>query len=251
MSIPYVVISLKGSKALDLQNLRPLVSVYPPLEIIGVNGSNLLASEYYKYVRNGTQPYLSPGEVGCALSHIKAYQLLVRAELDYLLVVEDDIIIQDGDFSQNVEYIANSIQGLSLCLLGGLEGLTAKYDLMGYQVERTLNVWSINKIMYRWCWRTCGYLISRDLAKHILRAQSTKISKADNWNIFMADYRSSIHYCPLIKHPTDLKDSLIESERSTPTARNSFIRKVVKFCKYFFKAYCGAVLGMHSIHSRK
>lgn len=61
----------------------------------GVDGRALtpadLATSYdAKWARRHIGKSMSPGEIGCALSHIGVYQEIVRRQLPYALVLEDD-----------------------------------------------------------------------------------------------------------------------------------------------------------------
>jgi len=48
---------------------------------------------------------MTPGEVGCALSHMKAYENLIHSGEEYALILEDDVIGNDKDIEKIQELI--------------------------------------------------------------------------------------------------------------------------------------------------
>ena len=40
----------------------------------------------------GTDPRLSPGEVGCYLSHVRFWEIVVERGLEHAIVLEDDVL---------------------------------------------------------------------------------------------------------------------------------------------------------------
>lgn len=89
------IINLKGSigrRASMEAQLKPLGIDY---EFIEATNSTSLSPEYIDSI-NANKTYhqnLKPGEIGCALSHIHAMSLIAKANYDYGLIIEDDIII--------------------------------------------------------------------------------------------------------------------------------------------------------------
>lgn len=65
--------------------------------ISAVDGKTLTASDLQKYsaaralTAKGRE--LSPGEIGCALTHANMYQRMIEAALDEVLILEDDVVI--------------------------------------------------------------------------------------------------------------------------------------------------------------
>jgi len=44
----------------------------------------------------GTEPGLSPGEIGCYLSHVNFWKTIIQREMPYAIIIEDDVIISPG-----------------------------------------------------------------------------------------------------------------------------------------------------------
>jgi len=80
-------------------NAKALLGSLPNARIAdAVSGKDVLASGQV-HIENGTlydPPYpfaLSPGEVGCFLSHRACWKRIVKDDLDYALIVEDDLAL--------------------------------------------------------------------------------------------------------------------------------------------------------------
>lgn len=67
------------------------------LESLGLQGEFIPAIDGMTLDRTalptGTEPGLSPGEIGCYLSHLRAWSTVVERNLPYAVVLEDDVII--------------------------------------------------------------------------------------------------------------------------------------------------------------
>ncbi len=76
--------------------------------IAAVHGRNLTSDQMAAYDRSAAirnfGRELHPGEVGCALSHLKALREFVHSGSDYALIFEDDVILSDG-FTDKVRTI--------------------------------------------------------------------------------------------------------------------------------------------------
>jgi glycosyl transferase family 25 len=44
----------------------------------------------------GTEPGLSPGEIGCYLSHVNFWKTIIQRQLPHAIIIEDDVIISPG-----------------------------------------------------------------------------------------------------------------------------------------------------------
>src|SRR5262245_14476283 len=59
-----------------------------------VDGSKLLPAELWAYFQ--AQHLMAAGALGCYASHIKAWEKILRKDLPYALVLEDDAILAPG-----------------------------------------------------------------------------------------------------------------------------------------------------------
>ena len=103
MAIPPVfVINLDKSPERMATIAKRLDELDIPFErISGVYGADLSEEEIAKYYcaklnkKNYRRP-LGLGEIGCYISHIKAWQTIVDRQLHCALILEDDIVIEEG-----------------------------------------------------------------------------------------------------------------------------------------------------------
>ena len=66
--------------------------------IDAVDGSSMSAdklSELYQFAKSDYYKELSPGEIGCCLSHQQVCKKIIEDKLDFAVVLEDDFVLQD------------------------------------------------------------------------------------------------------------------------------------------------------------
>ena len=94
----YLISLAKDTKRREL--LQQKFSSYDSFKLIdAVDGRELNAREYYKIISPSFKAYgkvLSPAEVGCSLSHVKAYEAFLASEAKFALIFEDDVIGDDN-----------------------------------------------------------------------------------------------------------------------------------------------------------
>jgi glycosyl transferase family 25 len=189
-----------------------------------VNGKELLASVYFEHASNSDYWFnrshiLSPGEVGCKLSHCKVLSdfLSKNQQSGSLCIFEDDITLKIPQTELNTlsSYVA-SMKNPAVLHLGGLEGLKNTNRLLMYKSESIngLSIYRTSKITLRWLYRTCAYLVNIKGAEVLLRTLGSSNIPADNWNYISkrnSDLR--IFYADVVSHPMDLSTSSINCER--------------------------------------
>lgn len=99
---PVFVINLDKSPERMVRIAKRLNELFIPFErISGVYGAELSQEEIAQYYcpklnkKNYRRP-LGLGEIGCYISHIKAWQTIVDRKLPCGLILEDDIVIEEG-----------------------------------------------------------------------------------------------------------------------------------------------------------
>ena len=99
---PVFVINLDKSPERMARTAKRLNELFIPFErISGVYGAELSQEEIAQYYcpklnkKNYRRP-LGLGEIGCYISHIKAWQTIVDRKLTCGLILEDDIVIEEG-----------------------------------------------------------------------------------------------------------------------------------------------------------
>ena len=73
-----------------------------------VRGSELSQSELEHYCDSNTlqdhKKWMSPGAIGCAISHFEVYQMIIEQNLDRAVVLEDDMLVQE-DFRVVMDHL--------------------------------------------------------------------------------------------------------------------------------------------------
>lgn len=188
---------------------------YPNMQWVqAVNGKELTAKEYFFY----TQQYFSthrkiitPSEVGCTLSHIKALEFFLETEDEYCLILEDDVIGNDKDITYINSLVKNSkINDFVLC--GGQDGLNFwKYIMAKKNID---NLYFLPIFSMKFLFRTCSYIVNKKTARYIIKKQKKKLEIADAWYEIFEKSNISLSYLNLLNHPEDLSNSHIENERA-------------------------------------
>lgn len=101
--------------------------------------------------------YLTPGAIGCALSHKKAYEYIINNDLNSALIVEDDITI-DKDFNKKLSIIYTKIPKDFDILFIGYHNTSDKY------LQRIHSFYSKPKKLYG----LFGYIVTNKGAKKLL-----------------------------------------------------------------------------------
>jgi glycosyl transferase family 25 len=86
--------------------------------VAGVDGRDLEpdAIAHAVSAEAARQPWFRPGVMGCALSHLRAYQRIVEAGLPEALVLEDDIMLAD-DLGELTDALPGLLTGAEIVLV--------------------------------------------------------------------------------------------------------------------------------------
>ena len=212
--IPIYLISLtKDSERRELlANRFPLFSSQFIL-INSVDGRELSARDYYLQILpyfKTHQRILTPSELGTTLSHVKALTTFLESNAEFALIIEDDIIGNDEDISHLLS-IAQQLDHQTLLSGGGLQGVNARY-LLGKKAPLQDTYIAAN-LANPPITRACAYIVSRYVAQCILEHHQSNLTTADDWGAILKDAMIKIYYTDILRHPTDLSASNIESER--------------------------------------
>lgn len=94
---------------------------------MGVKGRELSVFEYYQHAVACQEKPLTPGELGCTLSHVAALKDFINSDEKYALVFEDDVTqICDLDLD-SIEENLNSLR-LEECFFFSLGGIQLKIN---------------------------------------------------------------------------------------------------------------------------
>lgn len=117
---------------------------------------------------------LTPGEIGCSLSHIKAYRKIIKDNLPYACVLEDDVVIDSSRFRKVIEYIEGCLNKEADCpkvfLMSNFAGMRRDKDSIEVECNPP-NVWCAD-----------GYVLTRSAAQLVVCANFPVVSVSDVWN---------------------------------------------------------------------
>lgn len=217
VSIPIYLVSLKQD-ALRREKIKKQFSkTYEEFQIIdAIDGREISAKEYFKSIQGYFNKYkriMSPAELGCTLSHIKALESFLYSDNKYALILEDDVIGTDESIYK-ICSLVDSLTDNSLLLCGGQLNFPEKRYRYSKKITNE-EICVVHNFSYKFMYGTCCYLVTRKSAKKILEHHSnTHITLADKWDVFFKDSKIKIYYIDILKHPVDLTDSHIESDRA-------------------------------------
>jgi glycosyl transferase family 25 len=171
-----------------------------------------------KWVKKRYKRKLTTGELGCALSHIKAYNKIISEKIEWALILEDDIKL-NKELSALLESPINTWNKDHLYILGAQDFLDSKkliiksrYGKIELKDEITFHK-TISS--YKYIYRTASYLIHRETAKKIISFTKNNFCLADDWFIFKKNSLfKKIYISDITAHPEQtVNQSLLEQER--------------------------------------
>jgi GR25 family glycosyltransferase involved in LPS biosynthesis len=221
------VVSLPGSQARRESIASQLGALRLSFEFVdAVFGRELPAEALERYRANqrrhaGWKRDLSPGEIGCALSHQSVYERVLAAGIGKAIILEDDVVLSE-DF---VRFHALLMDGdpfprNCVVLLGGGEGVTQfRYVITAVRGAVAIGQSAIRRCVGsdRYLWGTCCYAVDLETARRLRELNHDVKASADNWGYFKrcGAYREIYLAQPwIVRHPEQGVDqSLIQAER--------------------------------------
>ena len=193
------------------QNLKNKFKDYDEFEIIdAIDGKNLNAKQYFDLIIpyfNRTKKIISPSEVGCALSHIKACEkFLQMGGAEHCLILEDDCLGNDECIKKAFE-IAQNLPQNSFFHLGGFEQ-SKPPKIWGKIYNHTLN---LSPLCIKNLTGAVSYIIDKKSALNILNAQKSILSLSDDYENVLKSVEN-VYFKNLFG--VDLANSNIQDERS-------------------------------------
>ncbi|WP_304342200.1 glycosyltransferase family 25 protein [Campylobacter ureolyticus] len=203
------------------------------IQVEAVDGREIGSLKYFELINPAfykLNKLLSPSEVGCSLSHKKVYELFLKSEADYALILEDDIIGTDEDIEKVIN-LTKFLNPNSIFICGGQDS----YSVFVKEIYN--NFYILSK--YSNLTGTCSYVITKNSAKKLLNLQTEILDIADNWERLSKDL--NVYFSDIFIHPLDLQTSNIQKEREKRAFKASKKDKI-KVLKYIFQTRLEAVL---------
>jgi glycosyl transferase, family 25 len=187
-------------------------------EIVGVDGCAISCDE-------AKAAYLSPGQIGCSLSHVAGYRRIVELDLPCALIVEDDCVLPQDICSLLAQLERRIRPGEVIQLynwsLQASEFSTQDADHIGrYSLYYPMLMSGLGA--------ATAYIISREAAERIIRANDPVRVTADDWSFFQSKGAVS---AMRILYPNPVKimpfeSTIATSDRRLPAGmrRNDFVQ---------------------------
>lgn len=171
---------------------------------------------------------LTPGEIGCTLSHLHIYQEIVDNQLPWACILEDDVIL-DRRFKIFIDnFNAENLSSQNLYILGGQNGLQESRIIKSIKDTEVIGYETFHKTIKSEdvIYRTCCYLMSQSMAKELITLSHKRFLLADDWNYLTKNrYIKSIYLSDFVDHPLDLTLSSLQKERESALVNKSLNKK--------------------------
>jgi glycosyl transferase family 25 len=171
---------------------------------------------------------MTPGEVGCALSHQKVYDLIAARGLPHALVMEDDAVVSP-DLPAVLEALEERIRPNDLIQLERCDVYSRK------AAERLAGPYMLVKpkmVKYGSMSQAAGYVIGRKAAASIRSVNRPVYVPADSWGQYLGqvDFRGVIPTLTLIRQDVSFECTTQDYQRSefTPSTRFGLLRYAFK-----------------------
>lgn len=238
------VISLKSDEA-RREKLKERFKNYGEFKLVeATDGRAMSAKEYYGYALPGLEAYgrlLSPSEVGCSLSHVRAYEEFLKSDASFALILEDDVIGDESGVKKAFETAAKMDAGSAL-VCGAQDGLEGRFSAFGKKLDE--DFWLVSKRSYGTIYRAAAYVLDRRAAEAILQTHKKALCVADFWQILLLKNGLKMYFSDIFAHPTDLADSNIQAERVQRARDKASFKTRLNSLKYvvatrFESVFCG------------
>lgn len=207
------LISLKKDEA-RRETLKKRFESYDEFNLIdAIDGRIMNAKEYFSYALASFKAYgrfLSPAEVGCTLSHMKAYEEFLASEAKFALIFEDDVIGDDNGIKKAFD-LARKIDENSILICGCQDGLAGRFSAFGKRLED--GFYLVSKRSHVSIYRAAAYIVTKNSAEALLETHKRAVCTTDLWSYLLDSNGLKMYFSDIFAHPLDLSDSNINAER--------------------------------------
>lgn len=178
--------------------------------------------------------HLSPGQIGCSLSHVAAYRRIVELDLPYAFVVEDDCILPE-DINVLLAQLEKEIKQGEVIQLYNWSLKTSEFST---QDAGHIGRYSLYyPMLMSGLGAATAYIISREAAERIIRTNCPVRVTADDWSFF---HSQGAVAAVRILHPSPVQIMALESTIATSgrkmpdwMRRNVFIQFLLSIRRRF------------------
>lgn len=159
----------------------------------------------------------TPGEIGCTLSHLKAYQAILDKNIDWACILEDDVILDERFETFIRTFQATELDPTSLYILGGQIDLSKDKIVKSIKNITVVGDQKFSKTIKSegFIYGTCCYLMSSCLAEKLITLSQVNFIVADDWQYLVGnDVIQKIYLSEFVDHPSGLSNkSRLKKER--------------------------------------
>ena len=120
------VVSLEKDVHRREQLAKQFTQFYPTMNIIDAVDGRKLSDDIIRNLTKGyVQKYhkqMSPGELGCTMSHIKALEQFLESDSDVALILEDDILGTDENIQKLIDLNVSSVDDNAMVMCWNQKG---------------------------------------------------------------------------------------------------------------------------------
>ncbi|MEH6836209.1 MULTISPECIES: glycosyltransferase family 25 protein [Falsihalocynthiibacter] len=180
-------------------------------------GAKMDAGEYFRHIApgltKGLDP-LTPAELGCTLSHLECYSIIIR-ERRSALILEDDISLDDQSL-KTVKHIAEL--GLEFTHLAQ----SSVFTFRGQEIDDGL--YKIDPRMD--FWGSAAYLVTPEFAQEVQEFHTPFVRFADAWtDFFQKRAGDSPHFSPIFFHTGETSAIQTSREMARKLSAKALLRR--------------------------
>jgi len=186
--------------------------------IYGFDGKNIDEENIDEVKLMSKFPTFSPGEIGCFLSHLRIWRMIVKDNIKHSLIFEDDAIFSDDFLSKFNLVLGDLKDDMDILYIGGrfepnfIMNSNYYLNISDNVIQHKNDDFDLNVNGYIFCRTTHSYIISYNLAKiliDIFDNESTANIALDHW-IILNVFKNNIKIydsLPLLCHSPFISDS--------------------------------------------
>ena len=103
---------------------------------------------------------------------------------------------------------------MDIFILGGQDGLNSFKKVILKKNNKSKDFRQVCMFTHRFIYRTCCYMINRNVAAQMLSLMNMTSYFVDDWNLILKNTSvQNLYYTNWFSHPIDISNSTIEEER--------------------------------------
>ena len=167
-------------------NIKSVSNIIKAIDGKKIYNNKDLLSNYFN--KRGLK--LRPGEIGCALSHVMLWKYMLKLNLDYMIVFEDDVQFDKNTLQKLNKFLNNVPSDYDICQILHHKNSKKIRNLKKYNMK--------NKYVMKGYSQsgTVGYVISKKGAKILLKYTNEIDRPIDNLIRKQLRYSRIKTYCP-------------------------------------------------------